>query len=1120
MNQAIGLSRRAKLTPDQQALLQKRIRGEIPSKSSTAKIPRRTDQSFAPLSLMQEGQWLLQHLQPDNTIFNTFRALRVARRLDRNILERALAEVVGRHDVLRTNFRIIDGVPMQVVRPPEPITVGMLDLSHLPAAEREAEFVRWSRKRTVEPFDLAEGELFRADLVRMAPEDHVILFNLHHIICDGWSLGVLVRETTALYEAFSNGKPTPLPPLAVQYGDYAAWQRSMLRAEAIDKQMAFWRERLAGAPASTDLPFDHPRPPDRSFRGKRRGISLDRQLVTRLRLLCHREQATLFNVIMSTLATLIHRYSGATDIVIGTPIANRGFREIEPLVGLFINTVAFRFDLSGDPTFKDLLARVRADSIEIFSNQDVPFESVLNDLGVRREKDRSPLFQVMVAMQPPRAASLSSEIGVDPAVLTPRGSKFDMTLILWESEDGDVGGIIEYATDLFEPETIERLFRHFVTLLEGVAANSLQHVSDLPMLSAEERRQAISGWNSTAAFYPERCLHELFADQALHTPDAVALIFRDERITYRHLDERANRLAWYLGSLGVGPDTIVGLCMNRSPALVVGLLGIIKAGGAYLPLDPNYPAERLAYITADAKPRVIVTESAFLATFDPQKVPVVQLDADGPLIGAHPAATPPNRTTLDHLLYILYTSGSTGHPKGVMGTHRAVVNRLNWDVMQESSSDIYVQKTTLNFIDALWDIFMPLIRGQSTVIVPEDIARDPEQLIDLMAREAATRIVLVPSLLRTILASPKDLAQRLPKMRHWACSGEALSAPLAAAFHARLPHAELFNIYGTSEFWDATWYVAGNRAGFANIPIGLPIANMRALILDANFEPVPANVTGELYIGGVGLARGYLGRPDLTADRFLPDPYGNGERIYRTGDLARRRPDGIIEFVGRRDYQVKLRGHRIELSEIEGALELHPNLRNAVVQLREDLPSGERGLVAYVVGDGVLPADSALRAHLQGKLPAHMIPAHFVALPQLPLTPNGKLDRAKLPSPQPKQETVRKRVAPKSDVEKVIADTWVQILGLKDVGIDDNFFELGGDSLMLLRVQNTINQRLHRDIPATVLFRYPTIRALSAYLADGQRNDVMVRSMSRGEARKKLLTRRTASPASDIRSGE
>ena len=1120
MDQAIGPSRRAKLTPDQQELLEKRIRGEIPSKSSTAKIPRRSDQSVAPLSLAQEGQWLLQHLQPDNTVLNTFRALRIGRPIDLAVLETALTEVVRRHDVLRANFRTVDGMPTQVFRLPEPVAVGLVDLSDLPTAEREAAFVRWSRNRTVEPFDLAQGELFRADLARMATEDHIILFNLHHIICDGWSLGVLVRETMTLYGAFAKGKPSPLPALAVQYGDYAAWQRSKLQVDAVEKQMAFWRKRLAGAPTSTDLPFDHPRPPDRTFRGKRRGVTLDRPLVTRLRLLCQREQTTLFIVIMSALATLIHRYSGATDIVIGTPVANRGFREIEPLVGLFINTVAFRFDLSGDPTFKDLLGRLRSDAIEVFSNQDVPFESVLNELAIRREKDRSPLFQVMVAMQPPRAASVSSEIGMDPAVLTPRGSKFDMTLVLWEGEDGDVGGIIEYATDLFEPETIERLFKHFVTLLEGITADPQQRVSGLPMLSGEELQQAVSGWNATTADYPQRCLHELFAEQARRTPDAVAVIFRDEKMTYRELHERSNKLAWHLRDLGVGPDTIVGICLQRSPALVVGLLGILKAGGAYLPLDPNYPAERLAYITADAKPRVIVTETASAANLAMQPAPIVQLDTDWPKIAAKKAAVPPNTTTPDHLIYVLYTSGSTGQPKGAMGTHRAVVNRLSWDVTGEPRDETYAQKTTPNFIDALWDIFMPLLRGQKTVIVPEDVARDPERLIDLLAKEAATRIVLVPSLLRTILDSSQNLAEQLPKLHHWACSGEALTSGLAGAFQARLPHAELFNIYGTSEFWDATWCAAKSEANGSGIPVGLPIANMRALILDANLEPVAPNVTGELFIGGAGLGRGYLGRPGLTADRYLPDPFGNGERLYRTRDLARRRPDGVIEFVGRRDHQVKLRGHRIELAEIGWVLETLPSVRNAVVQLRDDLPSGEPGLVAYIVGNGEPPADSALRAHLQAKLPAHMIPAHFVTLAQLPLTPNGKIDRAKLPTPQPKLEAARKHVAPKSEVEKLLAGIWTQILGLKEVGIDDNFFELGGDSLMLLRVQNAINERLHRNIPATVLFRYPSIRALSAYLADGQRNDLLVRSASRGEARKRFLTRRITGPTTVAGPGE
>jgi len=1076
---------------------------------------------------------MLQQLQPENTVLNTFRALRVAKAIDRGVLELALSEVARRQDVLRTNFRIIDGVPMQVIRPPEPVSVGMVDFSSLPANERDAAFVRWSRKRTVEPFDLAAGELLRADLVRLGAEDHVIFFNLHHIICDGWSLGVIVRETMTLYNAFSQGKPSPLPPLPVQYGDYAAWQRSKLQGDAIERQLAFWKTHLADAPTSTDLPFDRPRPPDRSFRGQRRGVSLEPALVTRLRLLCQREQTTLFTVMISALATLFHRYSGANDILIGSPVANRGFREVEPLIGLFINTVTFRFDFRGDPSFKDFLARVRAEAMDVFNNQDVPFERVLDELGIKREKDRSPLFQTMVAMQPPRAASVVAELGVDPAVLTPRGAKFDFTLVLWESEDGDVGGVIEYATDLFEPATIERMFEHYLRLLEGITADPRQRVSALPMLSDDERREAIAEGSGAVRPYPQTCLHELVAEQAARTPDAVALIFGDQRITYRTLDERANQLAWHLRSLGVGPDAIVGLCMRRSPELVVGLLGILKAGGAYLPLDPGYPSHRLAHMIRDARPPVLVTEAPLLGALPShalqqseakaggidwsliaavatlRRVPNrVRVDADAAAIAALPTTAPPVGTHPDNLAYLLYTSGSTGRPKGVMGTHRAVVNRLYWDVGPERGGEVYVQKTTPNFIDYLWEIFMPLLRGQSAVIVPEDVARDPERLIDLLAREEATRIVLVPSLLRAILDNPKDLAQRLPKLRHWACSGEPLSAPLAAAFRSKLPHADLFNIYGTSEFWDATWFAASARNAHGGVPIGLPIANMQAHVVHGGHEPVPANVAGELFIGGDGLARGYLNNPAMTAERFLPDPFGDGTRIYRSGDLARRLPDGVLEFIGRKDRQIKLRGHRIELAEIERALEQHPIVRHATVQLRHDLPGGEPGLVAYVAADAGVEAEPAVRSHLQAKLPSHMIPLHFVFLPKLPLTPNGKVDRAALPPPQPKQEQSRKHVAPKTEAERMLAGIWGEILGVRDIGIDDNFFEHGGDSLMLVRVQAVICERLRRDIPVTMLFRYPTIRALSSYLAEGQKSDGLAQSMSRGEARKKFLARR------------
>ena len=1108
MSDSTRLSRPTHISRDQRALLERRLRGEPAPEGPTRTIPRRSNQGAAPLSLAQEGHWLLQQFFPDNAALNTFRTLRSTKPFEQSALEAALTEVVRRHEILRTNFRVIDASPTQVIRPSGPVTVGVVDFSDLPPVGRKAALVRWLRKRTAEPFDLAEDDLFRCDLVRLTDRDHIVLFNLHHIICDGWSLGVLMRETTALYKAISKGKPYPLTELALQYGDYAAWQRSSLRAEVLERQLSFWRARLANAPPTTALPFDRPRPPERSFRGAQSGVALPRSLIARLRALCRKEQTTLFMVMIGSLATLFHRYSGATDVVIGAPVANRGLAEVEPLIGLFMNTVAFRFDLSGDPPFREFLGRVRAEAMEVFNNQDLAFETVVADLGVGREQNRSPVFQTMLVMQPPKTGSAFAELGVDAAELAPRGSKFDFTLTLSEGDGGDVGGVIEYDTDLFEQATIDRLSGHFVALLEGIAADPRRRLSALPMLGRDERRQALAEWRATAAPYPPACLHELFASQAARTPDAVALRFAGRRLSYGALDKRANQLARRLRDLGVGPDTIVGLCMRRSPEQIVALLGILKAGGAYLPLDPGFPPDRLAYMIADAQPRVFVTEAALAALLPARQAPVVELDSEWFLIDSQPAVAPAVAVSPDNLAYLLYTSGSTGRPKGVMGTHRAVVNRLHWDPPRPTGDEVYVQKTTLGFIDSLWEIFMPLIRGQSTIIVPEDVACDPSRFVDLLEREGATRLVVVPSFLRGVLDGPRNLARLLSKLRHWACSGEALSAPLAAAFAARLPEAELFNIYGASEFWDATWFAAGDRDARSGVPIGSPIANMRAIVLDADFEPTPANVAGELFVGGVGLARGYLGQPGLTAARFLPDPLGHGERIYRTGDMARRGSDGMLEFIGRRDHQVKLRGHRIELSEIERALQDHPGVRHAVVEMRDDLPSGEPGLVAYLAPEGAAPTDSALREHLKASLPSQMIPAHFVVLAELPLTPSGKVDRAALPPPQPRQQASRLHVAPKSEMERLLAGIWSEILGVEDLGIDDSFFELGGGSLTLVRLQSMISERARRDIPIVVLFRYPTIRTLSSYLVEGHRNDILVGSTKRGEARKKFLTRR------------
>ena len=1062
---------------------------------------------MAQLSLSQEGQWLFQHLFPRNPVLNTFRLWRPPVRLDHEVMGLVVSEIVRRHEILRTSFRVIDGRPMQVIRAPEPAHVGELDLTGLPSADRKARLVAWVRQQIAKPFDLAADTLFRADLIRLSGDEEVVLFNLHHIVCDGWSFGVLAREAAALCEAYAEGRRSPLAELPLQYRDYAAWQRLRLNGEALERQLSFWRVRLAGAPDGTPLPLDKPRPSERSFEGARLSVSVESSLVAKLRLLAKQEHATVFMVLAAALATVLHRYSGATDIVIGSPVANRGFQEIEPLIGLFMNTVALRLDLNGDPPFRSLLRSVRDEVMHVFDHQDVAFDSVLNDLGIRRDSDRSPLFQVMLTMQPPKATSGVPSLDLDTAGLAPGGAKFDLTLNFGEDEAGQLSGDIEYASDLFEAVTIERLFGHLTVLLGSITVDPLCRLSMLPMLGDGERRQLTGGWNATAAAYPQVCLHDRFDEQAARTPDATALRFCGRELSYGALQARANRLAWFLRGAGVTAETIVGLHLRRSPEQVVAMLAIMKAGGAAMPLDPTAPPARLARIVANARPAMIVSESPIRPDLADAMVPLVRLDRDAHLIEACPAIPLPSLTRPDNLAYVLHTSGTTGDAKGVMGTHRALVNRLAWDIGPAQPDDVYVQKTTLSFIDSLWEIFMPLTRGRVSVIAPDEAASDPGIFVDLLSREGVTRIVVVPSFLQLLLDQP-DLARRLPRLRHCACSGEVLPASLVATFRARLPNVELVNIYGTSEFWDATWCQAGGGGETLSVPIGSPIANMRAHILDDRLEPVPINVPGELFVGGVGLARGYLARPDLTADRFLPDPFGDGERLYRTGDMVVRRADGRIDFLYRRDHQVKLRGHRIELREVEHALETHPQLRQAIVLLRNDLRSHEASLVAYVVHKGVAPSGSSLREHLLAMLPVHMVPAYFVFVMTLPMTSSGKVDRTALPRPQLQEEPSNRHAAPQTDLERMLAAIWSAVLGVPSIGIDDNFFEMGGSSMTLVRVQSLVRERLDRDISVVALFRYPTIRALGSYLFAGHRDDILVGSTKRGEARQRFLTRR------------
>jgi amino acid adenylation domain-containing protein len=684
-------------------------------------------------------------------------------------------------------------------------------------------------------------------------------------------------------------------------------------------------------------------------------------------------------------------------------------------------------------------------------------------------------------------------------------SKLDLSLYVYERGDR-LEAHFEYATDLFDASTIERMAEQLGVLLAGIVAAPHTRLSDLPLLSDAERRRVIVDWNDTASAYAgDHCIHELFEMRAAKVPDATALVYQGGILTYGELDRRSNQLAHHLRALGVGPEVIVGLSVERSAQMVVGLLGILKAGGAYLPLDPGYPVDRLAYMVADSGTQLLVTAGDGAVSLATGSVRLLRLDAEAEAIARHPI-TPVRGTGVasQGLVYVLYTSGSTGKPKGVMGTHGAIVNRLHWDATDPSGEETYIQKTTPNFIDMLWEVFMPLMRGQRIAIADEASSRDPLHLIELIGQFKATRIVLVPSLMHAMLESGEDLQSRLPHLRYWACSGEALGTELAALFRERLPNATLYNIYGTSEFWDASWAVADLGDAHHGIPIGRPISNMQAYVLDGGLEPAPIGVGGDLYIGGLGLARGYLKRPDLTAERFVPSPFGNGDRLYRTGDLARWRTDGQLEYLGRVDHQVKLRGFRIELGEIEARLLERPDVHQAVVVAREDV-AGDKRLVAYVVAAGTTAINAAeLRSHLKQVLPDHMVPSAFVLLDALPLTPNGKVDRRALPAPEGNAVVRGEYVAPQAPVEQVLAEVWRDVLKLDRVGVHDNFFELGGHSLLLTQVHARLVRKLGKEFPIALLFQYPTIRSLSECFS-GQKGpaEQMHLSAERGRRRRK-----------------
>ncbi len=1044
-------------------------------------VPVSRDGEIA-LSFSQNRLWVLEQLEALGPAYNIAAAVRMDGILDMIALERAFAELVRRHEILRTRFVTRDDQVFQAIDEAAPFRLALMDLSDLDPAQRADAIRRAEQDEAAHRFDLAQGPLIRATLLRLSAQEHIILVTMHHIVSDGWSMSIVIREIGALYAAFMEGRPSPLAGLPVQYADFAVWQRRWLQGEVLDKQVAYWKARLAGAPPALDLPTDRARPLTQSYRGASCTFELPKELTGALAALARQEGATLFMVLLAAFKVVLSRWSGQEDIVVGTPVAGRTHAETEDLIGFFINMLALRTSLAGNPDFRTLLRQVRDGALEAYAHQEMPFERLVEEVRPVRDLSRQPIFQTLVVLQNMPQERLELPGLTLRRVTEQRATaKFDLSLYLQETEHG-LAGTLEYATDLFEQDTIERLKDHYRLLLEGVVADPEQPISLLPMLTGVEQHLLLEAWNDTAADFPrDKLLHELFADQAALTPDAVAVIHDQQQLTYRELDRRSNRLAHHLQSLGVGPEIIVGLCVERSPEMIVAMLAILKAGGAYLPLDPAYPSNRLAYMLRDAAARVIVTRTASHPSLPDQTAHIVDLDAHHHVIEACPDTPPASGADPASLAYVIYTSGSTGHPKGVGASHLSMVNRIfaqrTFDPIMPV--DVCAQKTAINFVDSIFEMIGPLVYGSILVIISRMSTTDASALAELIFQRAISRLILVPILLEQLLLVP-DAREKLCSLRRITVSGEMFDRALLRRAFESLPRIRITNLYGSSEVaGDATAFVISDRN--ESVLIGRPLSNTQVYVLDRHMCPVPIGSTGEIYIGGVGLARGYLNRPDLTAERFVPNPFGSGGRLYRTGDLGRWRKDGNLEFLGRADHQVKIRGFRIELGEIEAVLLSHPEVRQAVVVAHQD-ESGDKRLVAYVAGEAS-PRD--LRAHTLNTLPDYMVPTAFVPLETMPLTPNGKIDRAALPHPDRDDGLARAEyVAPRTPTEEILANIWADVLQVSQVGVNDNFFELGGNSLLAMRMVSRVRNIFNIELPLRTLFEDPNVYQLSSILEE------------------------------------
>jgi amino acid adenylation domain-containing protein len=1082
-------------------LLEKLLRGQAPLSPASDAIPRRDPNELVPLSYPQEQIWLHAQLAPDLPLYNEPVSIDYSGDLNVAALEQAFNDLLRRHEAWRTCFKVVEGQPRQDVKSELSVSLPVLDLRHLPEEQRELAARSIATVDSRKPLDFTQLPLFSATLIRLADRHYRLQLTLCHIIFDGVAIyRIFLPELDALYQARVAGSTPTLRELKIQYPDYSCWRRKSLSPETLAPHIAYWRRQLDDDLPVLNLPTDYPRPPVQTFHGSLHTFSLSPSLTEAVRSLCRQESVTPFQTLLAAFAVLLYKYSGQGDLPIGSVTAGRERTETNGLLGYFLNTIILRMKLADDPSFRELLRRSRNLTLDAMEHDSAPLAMLVNELNVPRDLSRNPLFQVMFSLDP-QMPDLDPAWHLEQTDADTGTTKCDLYIELHERRNA-IFARLHYSTDLFERDTMARMAEHWITLLEAAVREAGLRVSELPMLSQQEKSEILVEWNRTQRqyFLDNKCIQYFFDAQCERTPDQLAIREAEKHLSYRQIQEHSNRLAHYLQKLGARPGARIALCVERSLDMFVGLLGILKTGAAYVPLDPSHPPARIESMLEDSDPVLLITQHKLRSNFPMHRVPTVAIDADWHKVALESSDRLPTQVQPSDRAYVLYTSGSSGRPKGVEGTHRGAMNRMQWmwERYPFQAGEVCCQKTNVGFVDSVWEIFGPLLAGIPSVILQQEALLDPEEMLRTMAENRVTRIVLVPSLLRALLDHAPNLEERLPDLKLWSCSGEVLTWELAKRFRKAYPTATLLNIYGSSEVAaDVSWHEVTAASenekapATASVPIGRPISNSQIYVLDEHRNPVPVGVRGEIYVGGDGLALGYWRQPEMTAERFVSNPIApeRSAKLYRTGDLGRWRQirektgekdgatAGELEYLGRLDSEVKVRGMRIELGEIETVLARQEWVEEAVVELSGE--GVEQRLIAYVVGGtGEAPTARELRRYLRTKLPEHMVPASFVQVAELPLLPSGKVNRRALVTVQGVSLAEQGTVAPRTEVEKKLAEMWAEVLKVKEVGVDQNFFELGGHSLLVLQVMARIRREFDVELGVRTMFEEPTIAGL------------------------------------------